>query len=124
MRKPVAGEALGQFLAGQHLVGQLVLEAGLQRAFEHPTVGWPGVDRSGDVQEPLASPGLDASPQLVGPLQEYHVGRVLVVGQADDARVPMRGPHRVRDVVALQPEYPLATARELVKGRTAHRTDA
>jgi hypothetical protein len=30
VRKPVAGEALGQFLAGQHLVGQLVLEAGLQ----------------------------------------------------------------------------------------------
>src|SRR5262249_21247808 len=49
---------------------------------------------------------------------------VLVVGQADDARDAVRGPHLVRDVVALQAEDLATAAGEVVGRGAAHAADA
>jgi hypothetical protein len=41
------------------------------------------------VQELLSGFGLDLTPQLVGAPEEQYVGGVFVVGEPDDARLPV-----------------------------------
>jgi hypothetical protein len=103
---------------------ELVLDARPQRALEDPGVRRACVDRAGDVQQGLARAALDLAPQLVGPAQQHHVGRVLVVGHADDPRLAVRRALVVRHVVALEAEDALPAARQVVGRRAPHAAHA
>ena len=103
---------------------QVVEPGRLPGALEDPGVLRAGVYGADGVQEPLAGCALDAAPQLVGSAEQQDVGRVFVVGEADDAGVAVGGAHRVRDAEALQAEHPLAAPGQVVGGRAAHRARA
>src|SRR5215213_7424406 len=116
----IAGIAPPELRACHHLVREVVELAGFPRALEDPTVLGSGIDGARGVQELLACLYLNLTPQLVGAPEEQHVGGVLVVGQADDARVPVPGAHRVRDAEPLQAKHPPAPPCEVVGGGAAH----
>jgi hypothetical protein len=59
---------------------------------------------------------LSSRSQLVGPQEERHVGWVLEVHLADDARAAVAGALVVCWAVLLQPEHPIPPAGELVGG--------
>ncbi len=123
-RHAVAGEALVHLRAGQHLVRQAVQAGGGEGALEQRVVLRAAIDRAGGDQQRLAGRPLGLGPELVGAAQQRHVGRVLVVRQADDAADAVRGAHGVRDVEALQPQHALAAAGELPAGGAAHAAHA
>src|SRR5919199_4248384 len=116
----IAWKAPPHLCPRQYLVRQVVQLARLPRALEDPLVGRPGVDRAGDVQEPLPRDLLDLPPQLVRAAQQQHVRGMLIVGQADDARVPVRGTPGMRNAEPFQAQHPLAPSREVVACRAAH----
>src|SRR5215207_3492625 len=116
----IARIAPPELRACQYLVRKVVELAGLPRALEDPGFLRSGIYGARDVQELLAGLALDLTPQLVGAPEEQHVGGVLVVGQADDARVPVRGTHRVRDAEPLQAKHPPTPPGEIVGGGAAH----
>ena len=103
----IAWIAPPELRARQYLVREVVELAGLPRALEDPGILRSGIYGARDVQELLAGFALDLTPQLVGAPEEQHVGGVLVVGQADDARVPVGGTHRVGDAEPLQAKHRL-----------------
>ena len=123
-RQPVAGEALAEFAAGQHLVGQVVFDARLQRAFEDPTIGRAASIEPVDMKSCSPVRRSISLPQLVGAAQQHHVGGMLVVGQADDACVAVGRAHIVRDVEPLDAQHAFAALGELIAGRAAHAADA
>ena len=96
------------------------LHDGLERPLEDPRVGGAGVDGADLVEQPLAADALDLLPQLVGALEQHDVGGVLVVGQADDARVAVRRTLVVRDVELLDAQHALPALGQLVAGGAAH----
>src|SRR5215207_2240951 len=116
----VAGVAPPELSAGQYLVREVVELAGLPRALEDPGFLGAGIYGARDVQELLARLVLDLTPQLVGAPEEQHVGGVFVVGQADDARVPMGRAHRMRYSEPLQAEHPPASLLKVVGGGATH----
>ena len=67
---------------------------------------------------------LQSLPQLVGPQEQRHVGRVLEVRLADDPGLPVAGAPVVRRGVPLQPEHPLAAPGEVVGCRAPHPAEA
>ena len=71
-----------------------------------------------------AALALQIVPQREGAQQQRHVGRVLVVGEADDAGDSVRRAHRVRDVEPLQPQRAQSAPRQVITGGGAHATDA
>ena len=68
----------------------------------------PNVENAGDEEQLLVHGRFELLPQLVGAQQQRHVARVLVVGLADDARLPMGAAQLVRDAELLQTEHPRA----------------
>jgi hypothetical protein len=78
-----------ELLGGEDLVRDLVELGRLERAAEGRPVLGPALDRAGGDEEPLVRIGLEVVPELVRSTQQRHVGGVLVVRQADDARQPV-----------------------------------
>ena len=64
------------------------------------------VEAAGLRHQVAAGVGLQLLPQLVGPPQQRHVGRVLEVGLPDDPRPAVAGSLVVRRAEALQAEHP------------------
>ncbi len=116
----VAGMAGVHLPPGQHFMRQPMLAAGFQRAAEDVAVRRAAVQRSGGDQQRLAGRLRRFPPQFVGPAQQGHIGRALVIGEADDARHTVRRALRMGDVEAFQPEHALAAAGELPAGGGAH----
>src|SRR5918997_4754614 len=110
----IARVAPPELRACQYLVREIVEFAGLPRALEDPGSLRPGIYGARDVQELLAGLALDLTPKLVGAPEEQHVRGVFVVGEANDARVAVRGTHRVRDTEPLQAKHPLAPPGKVV----------
>ena len=123
LRHAPSGKTGGELRRGQHLMGKAVLAAGGKRALHDAPVLGAGVDAAGHEQEPLARGGLELPPHLVGAPEQRHVGRVLHIGEADDAVDAVRGAHRMRDVEALEPEHALAASGELPARRRTHAAD-
>ena len=123
-RKPAAGKTSSNLLATEGLVRQVVLDAGRQGAAEHRALGPARVHGAGDVQKLLAGRRLQFTPTLVGAAEQGHVGRVLGVGEPDDAADAMRRAAVVGDVETLQPQHAEAAACELIHRRGAHRAHA
>jgi hypothetical protein len=119
-RKMIAWVAPPELRACHHLVREVVELAGLPRALEDPGFLGSGIYGARDVQERLAGLALDLTPQLVGAPEEQHVGGIFVVGQADDARMPVRGTHGVRNTEAFQTKHPPAPPGEIVGGGATH----
>ena len=89
------------------LVGQAVVPARAKRALVDPL---SCLDDPSDVEELFARLGLEFAPQLVSPSEERHVVGVLEVREPDDPREPVRRPHVVRNVEALESEHALPAA--------------
>src|SRR5829696_6153424 len=116
----IARIAPPEFRACQYLVREVVKLAGLPRALEDPGFLGSGIYGARNMQELLTGLALDLTPQLVGAPEEQHVGGVFVVGQTDDARVPVGGAQRVRDAEPLQAKHPPAPPGEIVGGGATH----
>ena len=78
---------------------------------------------AGDVEKLLAGRPLQLTPQLERAAQQRHVGRVLVVRQADDARLAVRRAHLMGDPEPLQAQDPAPAARQVVSRCAAHAAD-
>lgn len=67
-------------------------------------------------------PGLafQGAPELVGPLHQRHVGRMLEVRLADDSCLSVGGPESMRWRVAVEAEDAKTAAGQLERGRAAH----
>src|SRR5207253_2028893 len=94
------------------------------RAVEDQQPRRPGVERTGDVEQLLARPGLQLTPELVRAAKQRHVRGVLVVGEADDPGEAVRGAPLVRDVEPLEPEHAPPTPCKVVERGAAHAADA
>src|SRR3712207_3161183 len=105
--EPVAWKALVDLKSGQNLVGQAVEAGRGEGPLKKRVVFRAGVDRSRDDQEFLARHALDLAPEFVGAAQQRNIGRILVIGQPNDAADPMRRPHAMGNVEALEAEHAL-----------------
>ncbi len=86
-----------------------------QRAVRRADLG-----NAGDVQQRPRGLGLDLAPQLVGAADQRHIGRVLEIGEADDAGVAVRRAAIVARWIAINPEHALAAARQMVERGASH----
>ena len=123
VRQAIAGMAGVDLGTGQHLVGEPVLAARFQRAVEDIAVRRSGIERPGGDEQRLAGGLGSLAPQFEGALEQRHISRALVIGEADDARHAVRGALRVGNVEAFEPEHALAPAGELPAGGSAHAAD-
>ena len=123
VRQAITGKAGIDLSAGQNVVRQAMLAAGFARAQEDVAVGGAGVQRPGGDEQLLAGGLRRLAPQFEGALEQRHIGRVLVIGEADDARDAVRGALCMGDVEAFEPEHPFAAAGQLPARRRAHAAD-
>ena len=123
-QQPVPREPRIHLAPRHHLMLQPMQLRRRQRPLEQRIVLRPGVDRPGRHQQRLPGRLLRLVPQLVGPVQQRHIGRVLVIRQPDDAADPVRGAHIVRDVEPLQPEHPVPTPRQVPASGAPHAAHA
>ena len=109
----------------QHLVRNVVDQAGFQRSLEYFMTSRRGIDRPNSVEKLFSSNRLDLFPEFVGPAYEWHVRRVLIVSETDYPVDAMRGTFGVRDVELLEAEnFFAAFNRQVINCRTSHSTDA
>ena len=76
------------------------------------------------IEQLLAGQRLELVPQLVAATQERDVGRVLVVGEPDDAGQAVRRAELVQQVVLLQAEHAPPAARQVVRRGGPHSAQA
>ena len=91
-----------------------------QGALEYRAAGRPGVNASGDVEEPLARELLQLTPELVGTPEQRHVRGMLPVGEPDDAREAVRGAVLVQEIEALETEHPTPAPGEMEERGAPH----
>ena len=108
----------------EHLVLDVVELRRLERPAERGPILRAALERAGGDEQPLAGIGLEVVPELVGPPQERHVRRMLVVGQPDDPGQPVRRAELVEEVELLQPEYPPPAARQVIGRCGPHPAEA
>ena len=120
---PVAGKSPPHRRGIQNFVCQVVRLGRFQRPGEHLARFAADIQGAGDVQKTLLDGPLQRPPQFVGAVQERHVGRVLVIRQADDPRDAVRGAQLVRNIVLLKAQNPLAPFRQVIHRRAAHPPD-
>src|SRR5215207_9641411 len=89
-RKPVARKAGVDLGAGQNFMRQLVELRGGECSLEQSVVLVRGVNGTRDDEKLLAGRSLDLAPKLVRPAKQRHVGRILVIRQADNTADAMR----------------------------------
>src|SRR5690606_20040641 len=78
----------------------------------------------GAIEELFAGNALDLFPQLVRPLKERNVRRVLIVGEPDDARIAVGRTEIMGHVKPLDAQDALVAAGKLVASGAAHAPDA
>ena len=89
VRQPERRQPPHQLRRRQHLMGQrMQLRRGERAAHQH-AVGRPDLGDAGDMEKLLPGRSFELAPQLIGAPQERHIGRMLPIGQADDARRSM-----------------------------------
>ena len=76
------------------------------------------------MQERLIESVLEFTPQGERPTEQRHVGRILEIGKADDAREPMRRAEPVPEVMLLEREHPKAARCEVGGGGAPHAAHA
>ena len=103
---------------------QVMLLARAHRAGEDLVVGGAAIQRAADVQQLLAGAAFQLAPELVTAAQQGHVGRIFVIGEADDARQAVGGAHFVGDAELFEAEDALAAAGEVVECRATHTANA
>ena len=107
--EPLVGHATGVHRAAVGLAVEGIL-------------GREDVDTAGLDHELGARLGRDLAPGGIRRLRQPHVRRV-VVGEADDPRVVLRGAAVVPELEALEPDHARAAAREPVRRRAADATE-
>src|SRR5262249_32961058 len=66
----------------------------------------------------------ELTPEAVGVPQQRRVGGMLEVPEPNDARTAMRGAAVMTGSIALDPQHPLASARQVVRCRAPHGAEA
>jgi hypothetical protein len=122
-RQAIARPARIDLVAGQHLMGQIVQARRIQRALEERIVLGAGVDRAGDDEQFLARRRFDLTPELVGAPEQRHIGRILVVGHADDPADAVGRTHVVWDVEAFEAENLQAAPGHMPGSGASHASD-
>ena len=108
----------------EHLVGQVPRPHARQRAGHDVGVGSPDHQRARPRDHRLAGVGRQSFPALVRPAHERHVGRVLEVGLAHDARVAVARAAVVGRRELLEPRHQRPPLGEGGGGRRAHPAEA
>ena len=86
----IAWKASAERLGLQHLVHQMMQLRRFERSAEHRTVGSADIERARHDQQPLLDLAFERPPQLIGAVQQRDIGRMLKVGQTNDAREAVR----------------------------------
>ena len=76
------------------------------------------------MKESLGGAALEIGPELIGPLNEWHVMRMLVVRLANDSRQAVGGSQGVRRRKAIEARDANAALRQMVQRSTSHRSEA
>src|SRR6266480_2825666 len=108
----------------EHFVVEAMYLGTPLRARDDRAVGPADHQTAGSSKEPLSSILLQIRPKFVGALDERHVKRILEIGFADDARLPVRRTQSVRRVEAVQAERFLSAPGQMACRRAAHRAQA
>ena len=85
--QPESGKPLASLAGSQHLVRQSVLPCAPQRSRNHHALRWADHQSANDFHQRLSADAFQLPPQLVRPLNEWDVQRVLKVGLPNDATV-------------------------------------
>src|SRR5688500_5862131 len=98
------------------------------RARQHPrhelARGSADHEAAGAAEQRRMSPMLQLAPRRECPLEQGHVGGMLVIRLANDARLAVMGTVAVRRVLGVEAEDAQAASSERVRGRAAHRAEA
>src|SRR5262245_64315972 len=76
------------------------------------------------MEKPLPDGLFEFMPQFVGVAQQGDIGGMFEVSKSNDARETMGGATVVTWGVALEPQHPLASARQMLERRASHRAEA
>ncbi len=108
----------------QHLVRDVALQAGRERAFEDRGIGQRDIKAANPMKQFI--PGLlsDLVPKFHCAQHERHVFRALVQTEAQDASGSVRASAGVWNRETFDAEHPLTRARELQAGGASHRANA
>src|SRR5450756_2293139 len=102
-RELKCGESLMNLCRSQSFVREIVLACAPQRAGNDHSITRADHEPASDLHQRRSARLLQLAPQLVRALDQRHVKRMLEVGLANDAAVPVRGPQRVPRSKLLQP---------------------
>ena len=86
----VGGVSATELLGREDLVRQVVQLGRRQGSAEGRPVLRAALEGAGRDQQPFSGDGLELVPQLVAAPQERNIGRVLVIGEPDDAGQAVR----------------------------------
>ena len=117
------GKAAADVIGRQLFVRQLVPLGARACAGDDDAVGEAGHQAAGALEQAFTTDALERFPRLIRPLHHRHILRMLEVGLANDARVPVRRAERMRRREAIDPQHALAAPREMIRGRAAHRAE-
>ncbi len=121
VRDAQRGKTAADVIGRQLFVRQLVTIGARARAGDDGAVGTAGHQAAGAFEQAFATHPFEIFPRRIRPLHHRHILRMLEVGLANDARVPVRRTQRVRRRETIDPEHALAAAREMIHGGAAHR---
>src|SRR5450759_819650 len=123
-REPECGEPLVNLRRSQNFVRKVVLARASQRAGDDHSVARADHEPARDLHQRCSARRLQLAPQFVRSLDQRHVQRMLEVGLANNATVPVRRAELVCLRELLESQNAEATACEMKQRRAAHRAQS
>jgi hypothetical protein len=120
VRRSEDREAAAYFRGRQLLILETVLHRALPGPGHQRAVPRAHHEAAGGHQETPPAVPLESGPLVVGPLHKGDVLRMLEVGLANDAALPVRGAQRVGRAKPIEADDALAPAGQLQRRHAAH----
>ena len=92
----------------------------IERAGDERAVGRTDLGDAGDMQQRPGGFDLELAPQLIGAAHQRHIGRMLEIGEADDAGLAMRRAAIVVRRETIEPEHALTAAGQMIERGASH----
>ncbi len=118
-RGPEAGKPLGCFLRRERLHVETVLPGTGQDSGDESSFGPADLEQADVMEECTSAAGFQFVPEFVGPQDQRHVIRMLVVGLADDTSLAVRAAAVVAGRKAIETEHASPASRQMIEGRAA-----
>src|ERR1700674_5704017 len=97
---------------------------GPERPSHQLAVGRAHLGYARHMQQLPAARGFEFAPQRIGPVQQWNIGGILEITEADDAGETVRGSPVMAGLEALEAQHPQTSARKMIERSAAHHAGA